>query len=77
MELWLYGDDKPHPAIAASLNNLGSVFRKLGNLGNELEKYKQSLKMKHGIHGHDEPHPDIASSLNNIATVYQALGKLE
>ncbi len=76
MRLEIYGHEKPHPGIARSSNNLGSVYGRLDDLDKALENHEQSLKMRLAIHGHKEPHPDIAISLSNLRNVYEGLGKL-
>ncbi len=69
MNLAIHGNDKPHPAIASSLHNLGRLFRKLAKLDEALEKQKRSLKMELAIHGHDKPHPDIVVSVDSLGIV--------
>ncbi len=73
----IHGHDTPHPAIATSLNNLGSVFEELGELDKALEKLEQSLVMRIAIHGHETPHPAIITSLYNLGAIYGKLGKLD
>ena len=56
---------KLHPDIAASLNNIGMVYKNIGNTEKALDFYNQSLDMRRKVYS-NEPHPDIADSLNNI-----------
>ncbi len=70
MRLAIHGQDKPHPYIASSLNNLGGLYWRLGKLGETLEKHEKCLEMRLATHGHDKPHHDIAVSLGNIGVVH-------
>ncbi len=68
--------EKLHPDIATSLNNLGGVYEAMGKLEKSLEMHEQSFEMYRAIHK-GRLHPDIAMSLNNLGTVYYAMGNLE
>ncbi len=77
MYITIHGHDKPHPDIARSLNNFGSVFELLARLVKALEKHEQSFKVRHLIHKNEKPCPDVATSLNNLRKVYEGLGELD
>ncbi|KAI8503652.1 hypothetical protein Bbelb_186230 [Branchiostoma belcheri] len=70
----IYGETTPHPDIAASLNNIGVCWSKLGDQRKAISYYEQSLKMIKAIHGENTPHPNIAASLSNIAACWKRLG---
>ncbi|MBR5493294.1 MAG: tetratricopeptide repeat-containing protein, partial [Alistipes sp.] len=61
-----------HPDIAASYNNIGSVYDAQGDYTRALEYHQQSLAIMKQFFG--ESHPDIATSYNNIGAVYAAQG---
>jgi tetratricopeptide (TPR) repeat protein len=61
-----------HPSTAASLNNLGLVYRARGNYPKAEAVLLQASTMYHEALG--EQHPDTAASLNNLGLVYRAQG---
>ena len=73
----LYGEDKPNPDVARSLNNLADALKARGDrksLDEAIGLYKQSLEMRRKLYGEDKPNPDVATSLNNLAAALQARG---
>jgi tetratricopeptide (TPR) repeat protein len=60
-----------NPNIAASLNNIGSVYQSKNDYDEALRYYNQSLDMYRAIYGNIN-HLDIANSLNNIGSVYDS-----
>ncbi|KAI8503661.1 hypothetical protein Bbelb_186320 [Branchiostoma belcheri] len=70
----IYGETKPHPDIASSLNNIGKCWSELGDQKKAITYYEQSLEIMKAIYGETKPHPDIASSLNNIGICWNELG---
>eukprot|EP00287_Rhodomonas_sp_CCMP768_P010523 CAMPEP_0196720674 /NCGR_PEP_ID=MMETSP1091-20130531/3414_1 /TAXON_ID=302021 /ORGANISM="Rhodomonas sp., Strain CCMP768" /LENGTH=95 /DNA_ID=CAMNT_0042061975 /DNA_START=313 /DNA_END=597 /DNA_ORIENTATION=+ len=51
-----------HIDVAASLNNIGEVYRNLGKYEEALEKYNEALQIRRSKLGDD--HIDVAKSLN-------------
>eukprot|EP00058_Branchiostoma_floridae_P022640 XP_002608130.1 hypothetical protein BRAFLDRAFT_91391 [Branchiostoma floridae] len=70
----IYGEDTAHPAIAASLNNLGNAWSNLGDHRKAVSYFEQSLQMKGRIFSENTAHPDIAASLNNLGDAWRDLG---
>ena len=62
---------------AASLNNVGMTYKRLGKFQKSLDYQLQSLEMFKVIYGQNENHPDIALSLNNIGETYNNLGQFQ
>ena len=56
-----------HPEIAASLNNLGSLYDDLGEYNKALNFYEDSLRILQRL---DPSDPEIARIYNNIAGIY-------
>ena len=57
---------------ADAYNNIGVVYRDLGDYDKALEYYFKALEITKEVLG--EKHPDTASSYNNIGAVYHKLG---
>ncbi|XP_066279019.1 uncharacterized protein [Branchiostoma lanceolatum] len=68
-----YGENAIHYDIAASLNNLGEAWRKLGEHRMAVSYHEQSLQMMRSIYGEDNAHPDIAALLNNLGVCWGSL----
>eukprot|EP00058_Branchiostoma_floridae_P025947 XP_002611437.1 hypothetical protein BRAFLDRAFT_63931 [Branchiostoma floridae] len=60
--------------IAASLDDLGKAWAKLGDDKKAISYYEQSLQMMRSIYGEKTAHPDIANSLDNLGAAWSALG---
>ena len=61
-----------HPVIAASYNNLGYAYGKLGDHKKQLDYYLKALAIREKVL--PENHPDIAASYNNVGHAYYELG---
>jgi tetratricopeptide (TPR) repeat protein len=59
-----------HPRLAASLNNLGSLYQRLGRFEEAREMLEESLEIRSRVL--PDPHPLLALSYNNLATLYMA-----
>ena len=66
------GREKDHPNIAASLNNLGELYRAQGRYDGAESMYVEALAMDRRLHGAEKDHPMIAGSLNNLAALYES-----
>ena len=64
-----------HVDIAASYNNLGTVYSKTGDLEKAKEYQEWALKIRKDQLGAN--HVDVARSYNNLGTVYSRTGDLE
>jgi CHAT domain-containing protein len=64
-----------HPDIAMSFNNLGNLYKSLGDYEKAEKYYLQSLEIRQKIYSED--HPDIATSFNNLGLLYSDLGDYE
>ena len=62
-----------HMDVAASLNNIGEVYRHQGRYQEALQQYEESLRIKIELVGHE--HTDVADSKYNIANVFETQGK--
>jgi tetratricopeptide (TPR) repeat protein len=78
----LYSDN-PHPDMAASLNNVGCAYQRLGgadNIRKGLSLQERALAMRQRLYS-DNPHPDmaaeVAASLNNVGCSYEDLGGVD
>ena len=63
-----------HVSVAASYNNLGTVYSDTGDLENAKEYHEWALKIQKGQLGAN--HVDVATSYNNLGTVYSKTGDL-
>ena len=66
----LYGLE--HPDTATSYNNIGYVYKCLGDYDKALEYYSKDMAINEKVLGKE--HPDTATSYNNIGGVYYSLG---
>ena len=57
-----------------SLNNLGNLYKNMGNLPKTEEFYLKSLKIRLNLFG--ENHSDVAMSFNNLGNLYHNMGNL-
>jgi tetratricopeptide (TPR) repeat protein len=69
----VYGEQ--HPAVATTLNNMGTAYNSLGDAKRALTYFQQALTIDKQISG--EQHPDVAISLNNMGEAYHSLGDAE
>ena len=60
----IFGEE--HAAVATSYNNLGIVYRNLGQYNEAKEHYEKALIIRKKIFG--EEHADVAASYNNLGT---------
>ncbi|MDR3238792.1 MAG: tetratricopeptide repeat protein [Clostridiales bacterium] len=67
----LLADDRP--TAAATHNNLGMVYERLGDYSHALEEYEKARDVFFATAGAE--HRDTATAFNNIAGVYTTLGK--
>jgi tetratricopeptide (TPR) repeat protein len=67
------GPDHPHTAIG--LNNLATLYRAQGWLGEAAPLYARALAICETALGPD--HPDTATCLSNLAKLYQDQGRLD
>ncbi|MCP4350132.1 MAG: tetratricopeptide repeat protein [Desulfobacterales bacterium] len=61
-----------HPYVAASLNNLAELYRRLGNYTKAETLSKRALAIWEKVRGPE--HPNVATSLNNLTLIYMSLG---
>ncbi len=73
----IYGQNKLHHDITASLGGLAIAYHAAGKLEKALQKQEQSLEMYRAIHGLNKQHPDMAFLLRNIGNALVRLGKLD
>eukprot|EP00961_Rhodomonas_salina_P207240 2797099-Rhodomonas_salina.1 len=59
--------------VAASLDNMGLVYRRLGKNKEALEKHEEALRIRVKNVGHE--HMDVADSEYNIAVLKRSEGK--
>jgi CHAT domain-containing protein/Tfp pilus assembly protein PilF len=62
-----------HPQVAASLNNLATLYVDQGRYVDAEQLFKQVLAMRERAFGPD--HPQVAGSLSNLATLYRELNR--
>ena len=67
----IFGEE--HADVAASYNNLGSVYQDLGQYNEAKEYHEKALMIRKKIFG--EEHANVAGSYNNLGIVYQDLGQ--
>ena len=68
-----HGED--HPAVAASRNNLGTIWDALGEYKKAIGYYEQALASDIKTHGED--HPDVAIDRNNLGMAWYALDEYQ
>jgi CHAT domain-containing protein len=61
-----------HPAYATSLNNLATLYHRMGDYAKAEPLYQQTLALYKEVLG--EKHPAYARSLNNLASLYKDTG---
>ena len=66
----MFGSD--HPDVAASLNNIGVVYKKKGDFENALVQYQKALEIRTRVFGSD--HLDVAKTRENMAIIYDQQG---
>jgi tetratricopeptide (TPR) repeat protein len=59
--------------VATSLNNLATLYLKLGRYAEAEPFSKRSLSINEKVLGPN--HPDVATSMNNLASLYEAQGR--
>jgi tetratricopeptide (TPR) repeat protein/CHAT domain-containing protein len=64
------GDD--HPYYAASLNNLGLLYKSVANYAAAEPLLREALAIRREVLG--EEHSDFTTSLNNLGNLYRAMG---
>jgi tetratricopeptide (TPR) repeat protein len=62
-----------HPEVAASLNNLGELYRAQGRHTEAEPLYRRALAIREKALGPE--HPEVGTSLNNLAELYRAQGR--
>ena len=62
----VYGDD--HADVAGSYNNLGNVYRNLGQYIQAKQCHERALKIRRKIYG--EEHAKVAASYHNLKLVH-------
>ena len=62
-----------HPDVAASLNNLATLYIDQGRYAEAEPLLKRALAIREKALGPD--HPDVAQSLHNLAVLYQVQGR--
>jgi tetratricopeptide (TPR) repeat protein len=62
-----------HPYIAASLNNLASLYSSQGRYADAEPLLQRALAIREKTLGRD--HPDVAASLNGLADLYRNQGR--
>ena len=60
--------DKCHPDVAMSYNNIGSVYSDQGDYSKAMEYYQKALEIYKKLVGLN--HPEVATSYSNIGSVY-------
>ena len=69
--LELFAPSQPnHPAIASAHNNIGLMYKMMGNYDLALKQYQLALQIYADIVGKD--HASYAAALNNIGNLYRA-----
>lgn len=62
-------------AVAAILNDLGELYRHMGNYEKALQLYQRALEINEKVLG--PQHPGIAITLNNLALIYRYIENYE
>jgi|HubBroStandDraft_1064217.scaffolds.fasta_scaffold00064_16 tetratricopeptide (TPR) repeat protein len=73
MQRTLWGT-QPYPDYAAALNDLGLMYRDLGNYNGSERLLRESLAMERRLLG--DKHPELALALNNLGLVERRNGDL-
>ena len=66
----VYGSD--HPAVVATLTNIGGVWHSLGHYHKAIDYHQQALDLGMKLYGRE--HPNQAITLNNLALAWKRLG---
>ncbi len=66
-------DGPDHPAVAASLNNLGEQYRKTGDYEKAEPLFHRAVAIYEKAYGPD--HPSTAIAYNNLAGLHMAMGE--
>ena len=61
-----------HPSVARDLNNLGLLYKALGDYDKAEPLYERALEIDEKVLGPD--HPNVAIRLNNLGSLYNNLG---
>src|SRR5271165_3342132 len=61
------------PKTAEALNNLGLVFKKIGDYAKAEPLYREALRIRQKVLGSE--HLDTATSLNNLGLLYKEMGE--
>ena len=56
--------------VAASYNNLGVVYYKMGDMGKAMWNFERSLEIKIEIYGDNSKHPVIIGTQENIGKIF-------
>ena len=64
-----------HPDYAASLNNLGGLYRETNQRDKAVPLFQEAMEIRRDVLG--ERHPLYAASLNNMGLLYRELGELD
>ncbi|MGD2086647.1 MAG: toll/interleukin-1 receptor domain-containing protein [Candidatus Aminicenantes bacterium] len=67
--------DENDEELAKLANNLGEIFRHMGQLEQALEFLKKAMEIREILL--DKQHPDLAESYNNLSLIYRDSGQLE
>lgn len=62
-----------HPAVAAALNNLATLYHDHEKHAQAAPLYQRALAIREKVLGPE--HPDVATSLNNLAALYASQGQ--
>mmetsp|Transcript_15940 Transcript_15940/g.25510 ORF Transcript_15940/g.25510 Transcript_15940/m.25510 type:complete len:117 (-) Transcript_15940:174-524(-) len=54
MRLKVYGTEKPHPDVAGSYNNIGSLYYSMGKYPEAITEYKKALNVYSACQMHDD-----------------------
>ena len=73
----IYGRDKAHSGIAASLSNLALVYKGQGKLIERIQFHEEGPVMQRIIHGPNTSHLSIATLLTSLARSYQKFSQLQ
>lgn len=65
----------PHPALAASLHNLGRLRFKQNRFAEAEQYYRQALEMRQQLFGSDND--DVARTMHHLALTVQELGRMD
>ncbi len=66
--------ERPHPALAQAIGDLGSLLEENGDYDESERMYRESIALSRTLYG--DKHPKIAQGLNNLASAMQDKGEL-